>query len=148
MRDGAHLATVTARARRRSGSALATRTHDHWRELFREVVDTGLCTGCSGCIVVCPRDVLIAGPDDLPVQIGHGMDRDECAIGDRGCDVCTRACPRFRTWEPELDTVVAGRPREPAEVFGPSRGLVLARATDPQVAAAGQDGGLVSALLV
>lgn len=123
-------------------------SHDHWRELYREVVDTGLCTGCAGCIVACPQDVLIAGPDDLPVQIGEGMGVDECVIGDRGCDVCTRACPRFRAWEPELDTIVGGRPRHTYEVYGHARRLLLARATDPQIAEAAQDGGLVSALLV
>ncbi|MEX2562469.1 MAG: Coenzyme F420 hydrogenase/dehydrogenase, beta subunit C-terminal domain [Nitriliruptoraceae bacterium] len=125
-----------------------TPLHPHWRELYREVVDPGLCTGCAGCVVACPRDVLVAGDDDLPVQVGPGMGVDECVIGDRGCDVCTRACPRFRTWEPELDTVVAGRPRTDDEVFGPVRRLLLTRATDPSVNEVAQDGGLVSGLLI
>ena len=30
----------------------------HWAELFTEVVTSGLCTGCAGCVVACPYDVL------------------------------------------------------------------------------------------
>ena len=33
-----------------------------WAELFTEVVTSGLCTGCAGCVVACPHDVL--GYDD------------------------------------------------------------------------------------
>ena len=30
----------------------------HWKHLFDEVVTSGLCTGCAGCVVACPHDVL------------------------------------------------------------------------------------------
>src|ERR1035438_7502383 len=30
----------------------------HWAELLSEVVTSGLCTGCAGCVVACPYDVL------------------------------------------------------------------------------------------
>jgi len=120
----------------------------HWRELYREVVDTGLCTGCAACVMACPRDVLGYTDDYLPVQIGEGMGHDECVIGDRGCDICTRACPRFRAWETELDTALFGRVREADEVYGVARSVLLARTTDAAIAEVGQDGGLVSSLLV
>jgi coenzyme F420 hydrogenase subunit beta len=121
----------------------------HWRELFREVVEPGLCTGCAACVMACPRDVLGYTDDYYPVQVGEGMAHDQCVIGDRGCDICTRACPRFRTWESELDEALFGRPREPqTEIYGQARSILLTRATDAAVHEAGQDGGLVSTLLI
>ena len=120
----------------------------HWRELYHEVVDTGLCTGCAACVMACPRDVLGYTDDYWPVQVGEGHAYDECTIGDRGCDICTRACPRFRNWESDLDEVLFGQPREADEVYGHARSILLTRATDEAVHQQGQDGGLVSTLLI
>jgi len=127
---------------------VAERDNVHWHELYHEVVDTGLCTGCAACVMACPRDVLGYTDDYWPVQIGEGNAFDGCWIGDRGCDICTRACPRFRAWETDLDADLFGRAREPDEVYGIARSLLLCRATDTGVLEAGQDGGLVSVLLI
>ena len=121
-----------------------------WKELFTEVVTGGLCTGCAGCIIACPHDVLSYDDKDgnyKPFHLDIDGGREDCTHGQKGCTMCTRACPRFRTWEPEIDTHLFGRERDDEDVFGLSLDIVLARATDPELLDVGQDGGFVSALL-
>jgi coenzyme F420 hydrogenase subunit beta len=123
-----------------------------WKHLHDEVLSTGLCTGCAGCVIACPHDVL--GYDDtngvyrpLQLETNYGG-ADACSHGDKACTSCTRACPRFRAWEPEIDQHLFGRARRSDEVSGVLKDVFLARATDPVLHAVGQDGGLVSAMLV
>jgi coenzyme F420 hydrogenase subunit beta len=130
---------------------MAERWQAQWKELYAEVVTTGLCTGCAGCVVACPHDVL--GYDDSegvykPFHLEEELGPDDCGHGQRGCTSCTRACPRFRAWETEIDTHMFGRVRTEAEVEGVAKDIILARAADPEVQTKGQDGGLVSAILI
>ncbi len=123
----------------------------HWAHLWDEVVTSGLCTGCAGCVVACPHDVL--GYDDTlgiykPFHLEEEDGPGGCGHGERGCTSCTRACPRFRSWETEIDTFMFKREREADEVDGISKDIILARATDKYVLDKGQDGGLVSAMLI
>jgi coenzyme F420 hydrogenase subunit beta len=122
----------------------------HWAHLYREVVTAGTCTGCAGCIVACPYDVLSyddSGGRYRPFHVEESGGADDCTYGERGCTLCTRACPRFREWEGDIDTFLFGRPREVEEVSGVARRTLLARASDSVLHAVGQDGGFVSALL-
>lgn len=124
------------------------RPYGQWKELYHEVVKTNLCTGCAACVMACPRDVL--GYDDAyhPFNFEDSTPFDDCIHGERGCDICTKACPRFRVWEVESDEALFGRARTQDEVIGIYRDIYLVRATDEQIRAVGQDGGLVSALLI
>ena len=123
----------------------------HWRHLYEEVVTSGLCTGCAGCVIACPHDVL--GYRDTegiyrPFQLEDGYAPDNCSHGERGCTSCTRACPRFRAWEPEVDEFLFGRAREACRAVRCVQGHLPRRASDPALADGGQDGGLVSAILL
>ncbi len=122
-----------------------------WKELFTEVVTSGLCTGCASCIVACPYDVLSYDSDGgryRPFHIDAEGGPDDCTHGQRGCTLCTRACPRFRSWEEEIDTYLFGRARETEEIAGIAKETLLVRTTDAEIAGVGQDGGLVSAMLI
>ena len=122
-----------------------------WKELYDEVVTSGLCTGCAGCVVVCPHDVLGYNDQDgvyKPFHLEDELGPSNCIHGEKGCTTCTRACPRFRAWEPQIEEHVFGRPRKPEELSGISKDIILARASDEMVHKMGQDGGLVSAMLI
>ncbi len=122
-----------------------------WKELYAEVITTGLCTGCAGCVIACPHDVIGYNHEEKgykPFHLEDELGPADCIHGVKGCTSCTRACPRFRAWEPEANEHLFGRDREPGEMYGIHKDLLLCRASDDTVHAMGQDGGFVSALLI
>jgi coenzyme F420 hydrogenase subunit beta len=128
-----------------------TRWLAQWKELKAEVIDTDLCTGCAGCVIACPHDVI--GYDHQsggyrPFHLEEELGPDDCVHGHTGCTSCTRACPRFRAWELQANEHLFDREREPDEVAGIYSDILLTRASDSMVHQMGQDGGLVSAILL
>ncbi len=122
-----------------------------WKELYDEVITSGLCTGCAGCVIACPHDVIGYDHEQggyKPFHLEDELGPADCVHGQKGCTSCTRACPRFRDWEPEADEHLFGRAREPEEMSGIIKDILLVRATDDAVYETGQDGGLVSAILI
>jgi len=131
--------------------ARAERWTFQWKELYDEVITSGLCTGCAGCVVSCPHDVI--GYDHVaggykPFHIEDDLGPANCGHGEKGCTSCTRACPRFRLWEPQADEHLFGRERADDEMSGIYSDILLTRASDDMVHRMGQDGGLVSAILI
>ncbi len=122
-----------------------------WKELISEVITSGLCTGCAGCVISCPHDVIGYNHEAggyKPFHLEDELGPDDCGHGQKGCTSCTRACPRFRLWETQADEHLFGRTRLDDEVAGIHGDILLTRASDDMVHRMGQDGGLVSALLI
>ncbi|MEZ5309095.1 MAG: Coenzyme F420 hydrogenase/dehydrogenase, beta subunit C-terminal domain [Microthrixaceae bacterium] len=122
-----------------------------WKELKAEVIDTGLCTGCAGCVIACPHDVIGYNHEQggyRPFHLEDELGPDDCIHGQNGCTSCTRSCPRFRLWEGQADTHLNARVREDDELAGIYHDILLTRASDDTVNKMGQDGGLVSAILI
>ena len=122
-----------------------------WKELYSEVITSGLCTGCAGCVISCPHDVIgynHSAGEYKPFHIEEELGLDNCIHGEKGCTSCTRACPRFRLWEPEANEHLFARDRSDDEVAGIYSDIMLVRASDDMVHQMGQDGGLVGAILI
>jgi coenzyme F420 hydrogenase subunit beta len=122
-----------------------------WKELYEEVITSGLCTGCAGCVIACPHDVIgykHESGEYRPFHLEDELGPDNCIHGEKGCTSCTRACPRFRSWELEADEHLFGRARREDEIAGVFKDVILCRASDDTVYETGQDGGLVSAILM
>jgi len=133
------------------GAAPKARWTYQWKELYEEVITTGLCTGCAGCVITCPHDV-IGYTHEMghyrPFHLEEELGPADCVHGQKGCTTCTRACPRFRSWESEANDHLFGHDRAPDEMYGITKDLLLCRASDDYVHKVGQDGGFVSALLI
>lgn len=131
--------------------AASERWTHQWKELYEEVINTGLCTGCAACVISCPHEVIGYKHEEghyKPFHLEEELGPSNCTHGEKGCTSCTRACPRFRTWEPDADMHLFGRPREDDELYGQARQLLLCRASDDAVHQKGQDGGFVGAMLI
>lgn len=128
-----------------------TRWTAQWKELKAEVIDTDLCTGCAGCVIACPHDVIGYNHEQggyRPFHLEEELGPDNCIHGEKGCTSCTRACPRFRLWEAQADDHLFARTRTEDEPAGIYQDILLTRASDQTVKDHGQDGGLVSAILI
>ena len=101
-----------------------------WKELYEEVITSGLCTGCAGCVIACPHDVIgykHSTGEYKPFHLEDELGKSDCIHGVKGCTSCTRACPRFRNWEVEADEHLFGRVRTDDELAGVYKDVILVR---------------------
>ncbi len=103
--------------------------------LRERVLESGLCTGCSACVHLCPY---LMHYRDHTVMV-HTCDREEGR--------CQAYCPRTMT---DLGTLRQALfdPKDLILELGAFRGLYVTRATDERVRAAAQHGGTVSTLMM
>jgi coenzyme F420 hydrogenase subunit beta len=102
-----------------------------YRNLKEKVWDAGICSGCGGCVAVCPADALFFIEDEgitHPVSSGYCKMETDSVL----CGACYDACPRI------LD--------QKTETLGSYQKLVSARATTKIEYQ--QSGGAVTAILM
>lgn len=104
------------------------------KELFEEVIDQGLCTGCGACITHCPYVV----PYEGRIVV---LDRCHMSEGD-----CYKHCPRTYTDMDMLSNKMFRVPYDDKEI-GHALEIGMARSEDPILREKGQDGGTTTTLL-
>ncbi|MFQ5555527.1 MAG: Coenzyme F420 hydrogenase/dehydrogenase, beta subunit C-terminal domain [Acidimicrobiia bacterium] len=107
--------------------------------LMSEIVDTGKCVGCASCLTICPTDVFDY-VDERPVDT-----RTEACVY---CVLCAEVCPVLRPVDKDLPRLLDFREPALEDGYGSYSYGVYSRSTDPEILARGQDGGMVSALII
>ncbi len=106
----------------------------HQANVCASIIDTGLCTGCGGCVGFCPY---------LRSHRGATVALFEC---DRQDGRCRRYCPRMETdWDAVRQNFFDAAELTPE--IGAFKGLYLTRSTDPDIRSRSQHGGTVSTLV-
>jgi len=105
------------------------------KELFSEVIETGLCALCGACTGSCPYLVYYKGRMAL---------LDNCTRTDEA--QCYEYCPRTYIDMNVISQKIFGTPYDDSEI-GTAKEVVTARATDASVREKAQYGGVVTALL-
>jgi len=106
------------------------------QSLEKKIVSAGKCFGCGACVVSCPFACL-----------EYAEERPHLAKDCENCGLCSKICPQYETSQSQLEKFVFGREKRVNADFGIYRRLAVARAKNPQILEAGQDGGAVTALL-
>lgn len=104
------------------------------KELFNEVIDTGLCALCGACVGGCPYLVPYKGRIVL---------LDNCTLSE---GQCYQYCPRTYTDMNAISQQIFGTPYSEDEV-GTTKEVLMARSTDAHIRERAQYGGTVTTLL-
>jgi coenzyme F420 hydrogenase subunit beta len=106
-----------------------------YQDLKKEVWDTGRCSGCGGCVAVCPADAITfreSGDTSTPVQSGYCKQVTDGVA----CGACYAVCPRVSPQTSEtlgnyIDLVAAKTTRDvPNRQSGGAVTGILAHALD------------------
>ena len=123
-----------------------------WKELYDEVITTGLCTGCAGCVISCPHDVIGYDHEQggyKPFHLEDELGPDRLQPRPEGLHLAAPGPARGSgPGSPRPTSTSSTASAAPDEVAGIYSDILLTRASDDMVHRMGQDGGLVSAILI
>lgn len=124
--------------------------HRTFVELINDVIKAGRCSECAACVIVCPYNVLEYHESKPRRRPKDDLADDFCEVQDKlGCDICAQVCPQLDDQEVELtDAFVTDGEAWQLGEYGWYKDFFVARATDSDVLARGQDGGVVTAMLL
>ena len=109
--------------------------------LAKTITSQGLCTGCGGCVGVCPTKALAMDytlDEPEPKQVGA------C----NACDLCLTVCPGQDIPLPAMEQFAFGRTRNKDEYYiGVYQNIYKAYSTSNEMRAAGTSGGLGTGIL-
>jgi coenzyme F420 hydrogenase subunit beta len=107
-------------------------------DLYSNVISTGICSKCGGCVSVCSANMISALKLD-----GNGFpayaDKDLCLE----CGLCYMTCPHTHTVREEVKSRFDWKPP-----IGNYTDVISARSTDADVRKSATDGGVVTSLLI
>src|SRR3954468_6828813 len=109
-----------------------TRWTNQWKELYDEVIAFGTCTGCAGCVISCPHDVIGYDHEQggyKPFHLEDELGPTDCIHGVRGRPGPPGACPRFRAGEEDADSHLFAGTRQDDEMSGIYQDVLLTRAS-------------------
>jgi coenzyme F420 hydrogenase subunit beta len=93
-----------------------------------------------------PVHIKEEGPE-LPPPEEQGP--EYCIHGEKSCSLCAMACLRLEPAFDAIENLLYGRRRKhPSEPWGVTREIWLGRTPDPEIGKKGQDGGVVTAMLI
>lgn len=104
-----------------------------YRDLYVNVIDKNLCTGCGTCIGICPKEV-------FSWDEGVKTVRPEACIR---CGLCEAACPGHKfdfasDWDSKNEKLIE------SEAIGRYSSMYVAKAADPEICKAGASGGVIT----
>jgi coenzyme F420 hydrogenase subunit beta len=106
-------------------------------DLKENVIESGICSGCGACVVVCPFINILEYSNERPILVG------EC----KNCSICPKVCPRNNRQNDELEEFIFGRRQTSDDLFGIFKNIYVSRSMDEEILKNGQDGGVASTIL-
>ncbi len=107
-----------------------------FEDLERDIVEQGNCTSCGTCASVC---------SNIEIKEGFPTLIKPC---EEDCNLCYLACPRVSLPKKIIEDRIFDENTKREDYFGKYIEIYAARAKDEEVLKRGQDGGVVTALLM